>query len=326
MKKSKLAFLPLFCFCAACTVKVPKGVISKHRMEQILYDYHQAQGMSEANPSLSLEDLMRKVFEKHGVSEADFDSSMVWYSGHATYLSEMYKNLDERIQKASTQLGIEVANMALNTGQGENGNVATVWRSTNLILFGKEKQNIRSFTIEADSTFRKGDTYTLRFTNRFVVQDSQREGYALLVARYDNDSTTAITTRLGGDYDATLRLPPSGLTSEHCLKSLQVTFYFNYANTQKDMFRLWIISNPTLVCVRQEPLPEVKPDFSSVVSDSVQVDSGLEEAPILEERQPRLSPTELRNQQADGERTINVERHRKVLLPAKTSKAKPAQH
>lgn len=325
MKKGSLVLLPLVSLCAACTVKVPKGVISQHRMEEILYDYHQAQGMCEADLTLSSEEVMRKVFEKHGVSEADFDSSMIWYSGHATYLSEMYKQIDERLQKASTQLGMEVASAALNVGQGEGANASTIWRRTNVLLFGKEKQNIQSFTIEADSSFHPGDTYTLRFANRFVVQDSQREGYALLIARYDNDSTAASTTRLGGDYDATLRLPDLETDNAYRLKSLQVTFYFNYIQSQKDMFRLWIISNPTLVSLRRAPQPVAGPAAPRAV-DSLSVDSGQKQAPVPEERKPRLSPEEVRNTQAEGERTITVERQRKVLLPAPTQKAKPARH
>ena len=64
---------------AACTVGVPSNVIQPQKMENLLYDYHLMQSM--ANELTSSEQYKRKlyeqyVFDKHQVSEAQFDSSL----------------------------------------------------------------------------------------------------------------------------------------------------------------------------------------------------------------------------------------------------------
>ena len=74
--------------------KCLQNIIQPDRMENILYDYHLSISMGN---NLSYSDNYQKeayknyVFEKHHITEAEFDSSMVWYTRHTEELASLYK-------------------------------------------------------------------------------------------------------------------------------------------------------------------------------------------------------------------------------------------
>ena len=73
-----------------CAPSVPGKYIQPGEMEDILYDYHIAEAMANDYESRRDTLLMRvykaAVLKKHGYSEAEFDSSMVYYMRHADRL------------------------------------------------------------------------------------------------------------------------------------------------------------------------------------------------------------------------------------------------
>ena len=84
---------------ASCETKVPAGIISSSDMVDVLYDYHLAQAMAaQASDSSAYRYRVytQAVLQKYGLTQAEFDSSMVWYTRHADYLYDVYKQVDQR--------------------------------------------------------------------------------------------------------------------------------------------------------------------------------------------------------------------------------------
>ncbi len=302
---------------ASCSVEVPSDIISPGKMERILYDYHQAQGMAEeadGNVANTRYLLIQQVFKKHGVTEAEFDSSMVWYSAHSEYLVKMYKHIDARLEKASAELGFD-ASSDVYSNLSSYGDTAVVWRNTNVCLQNNVGQNLVGYKIHADSTFLLGDTYELRFRNRFVVQSGKSEGYALLIAHFSNDSLATVTTHIAGSYDASIKIPQSELTDTAALSYLQVVFYYPYESADSATFMLWMVNNPMLVRFhRPEHFDEDEYDEEN---DTLR-DAGRDTL-SNERNEERLTPQQFRESQ-EGEHTINVTRQRDVVMPAKTNR------
>ncbi len=300
----------------SCSVDVPSDIISPGKMERILYDYHQAQGMAEladGNAANNRYLLVQQVFKKHGVTEAEFDSSMVWYSGHSEYLVKMYKHIDARLEKESAELGLDVANDVF-ANLSSYGDTAVVWRNTNVCLQNNVGQNLVGYKIHADSTFLLGDTYELRFRNSFVVQDGQSEGYALLVAHFVNDSVASVTTRVAGSFDVSIKIPQSELTDTAALSYLQVMFYYPYEKVDSAKFHLWMVSSPMLIRFhRLEPLADQDMDEEA---DTL---SASQDTLSADRKDERLTPQQLRDSH-EGERTINVKKQRDVVMPANTTR------
>ena len=320
----RVSFLMCSLVFVACSVDVPSDVIPRSRMERILYDYHQAIAMAETSDQdveRMLYVLTQKVFEKYGVTEAEFDSSMVWYSGHADYLSKMYVHIDERMQAESSRLGLDTTD-DVYANLSETGDTAVIWRMTNLWLKNKKGENLLKYTLKPDTSFHQGDTYMLRFRNLFVTQDSRCEGYVMLVARFDNDSTASAVTRIGGNYDGNIQIHPSELTNKHKLRSLHLYFYCDYTDEPESPFRLWMLSSPTLIRFHHHE-KQVSEEISPS-DEQEQVDSVSLPLEIMNNRTERLSPEQMRDSH-EGEHTINVQKHRKVVLPANRRMIQPAQ-
>ena len=81
----------------SCKPTVPADYIQPSDMEDILYDYHVAQAMGREGQKNSLpydeNGYFQAVLRKYQVTEAEFDSSLVYYYSHAERLKKIYKNV-----------------------------------------------------------------------------------------------------------------------------------------------------------------------------------------------------------------------------------------
>ena len=70
-------------------------------MENVLYDFHIAKAMGEEVPysdSYKRVLYIESVYKKHGITQADFDSSMVWYARHPDALTKVYEKVNQRLK------------------------------------------------------------------------------------------------------------------------------------------------------------------------------------------------------------------------------------
>lgn len=322
MGKSKsLLFVFGLLLLVGCTVDLPSYVISERKMEKILYDYHLAQGMAEsqggdveANRYL----YVQKVFEKYHVTEAQFDTSMVWYSGHASHLQKMYEHIEARLERESNAAGLNIPEEDKFARFTAEGDTANIWSGKQMFfLHGNREQNLYTVVIPADSTFQRGDYFMFRCSNRFVVKDSEREGFVILQVKYDNDSTVSNTMMITSDYDVTVNIPSSKALLRHDIRSVSCTFYYAFDEGKEDAFRMWAISKPVLLRYHSKTIAT---DTLSVVPDSLSDDS----LPAVRHRnngEERLSPEEFRsNQRVD--KKINVVQKKRVVLPAQPQRVR----
>ena len=314
-------FLPLFLIFSfshflilSCTVDLPSHVISKGKMERILYDYHLAQGMAEAaggDVEANRYLYVQKVFEKHHVTEAEFDTSMVWYSGHAAHLEEMYTRIESRLERESNAAGLNLTEVDQYSRYTAEGDTANIWHGREMLfLHGNREENLLTVVIPADSTFRPGDTFMLHLTNRFIVQENQREGYVLMQVTYDNDSVASNTVLVNGDFDTKLQIGSDRALPKERIRSLSCTFYYAFDEGAEDKFRLWVISKPILL--RYHNMVAAT-DSTSLATDTLETDTMQ---PVRQSARPeRVSPEAFRESQ-EVDRKINVVQKRKVVLPA----------
>lgn len=163
-------------------------ILSSSKMEQILYDYHVAEAMSAESDvdSVKARSYLLSVFKKHGVTEAEFDSSMVYYLRHAYELNGIYENLSERINNEAQLQGVENTTIVSNDVNADTANIWTQERAR--IFFTHVPFNLMKFIYKADSTFKAGDHFSLQFKADFLYQDGARNGYAVMSMKLSNDS------------------------------------------------------------------------------------------------------------------------------------------
>lgn len=331
MKGKCICVLCLLCLlCVSCSVDLPSYVIPEGKMEDILYDYHIAQGIADAKG----EDVeanryiyVQKVFEKYDITEEEFDSSMVWYSGHASHLTQIYDRIGKRLERESQAAGLNIPDEDRYARFTTEGDTANIWSGRDIFfLHGNRGENIYTVSIPADSTYRRGDYFMLRFGNSFIAQERQQESFVLMQVRYANDSVVASTSMVGANSNVALNITKEMVTDTCDIKSIVCTFYYAFDESEDDKFRLWAVTKPVLL--RYHDLNDQQAEEDSLPKDSLKIDSLQTDTTTnftdSMSRSTRMSPDELRESQP-VERKINVVEKRRVKLPNQPQRVKPSR-
>lgn len=218
MRKDRLLILLVSgLFLLACKPKVPKQYIQPDDMEDILYDYYVAQSVN--NPQYN-EDYRLKyhhglVFKKYGVTEAEFDSSLVYYYNHIEDLYKIFEKVQSRLSEKALELGATTGEVERYTTHSLSGDTADIWTANrHQILFPEQPYNIYQFTLKADTACHKNDSYTLTFGSSFLVQSGSRNATAYLSVTYDNDSVISQSISVPMMGIANLNIPSCNLRAK----------------------------------------------------------------------------------------------------------------
>lgn len=188
---------------SACD-KAPDGIIKESKMEDLLVDLSKAEGLIDLrqadypNDSTKLA-LKQSIFEKHGITQADYDTSLVWYAHNIDVYQKVYKKVIDRLQSEQKALQGGIANRQLTAGTSNQGamhkiypargDTANVWQGNTLWMFTSGmRQGYVKFDFEADPEMAMGDQYTLSmkllgFNNSFSI---------LLAADYGDGSVSFV--------------------------------------------------------------------------------------------------------------------------------------
>lgn len=95
MKRPNLYILVIFSLLLCLTGCRPKGILHSWEMRKLLVDLHKTDALLQINGlyNASSEDkglYYAQVLEKHGVTQAEFDSSLVWYTAHPQLFDKIY--------------------------------------------------------------------------------------------------------------------------------------------------------------------------------------------------------------------------------------------
>ena len=186
-------FLLVICM-TACQVKRPEIVISDADMEDILYDYHIAKAMGE---NISYDENYKRVlyiesvFKKHGVTQAQFDSSMVWFARYPEVLTKIYEKVNVRLRAERDGINHLIAIRDNKPKESLPGDSIDVWVWQRIYqLTGMPLDNKVSFTIPTDTNFKDRDTlrWTVRFNFHNGVPDANYAPIMAMQILYENDS------------------------------------------------------------------------------------------------------------------------------------------
>ena len=295
MKRALPLVLLLLILFAACDDH-PQNVLSRGKMEDVLYDYHIMQGIVNDLPAEEREakgqDYMNAVFEKHGITEAQFDSSIVYYNRHTKDLHKIYSNLKERYTAVNEEIQLVNGNNDMMAIFSTGGDTTNLWNSAKLLtLRNKELLNKESFTIHADTSFCRRDQFILTLSPVFIKE--RREDYDInlhvgLSVLYASGKHIGATRVINNDGTQQLTLQTS---KDEDIKSITGFFYYK---GKKESRNLCLIDNISLIRMHEKEPEKVE------VADTVKIDSiATDTLPKPVER--RLTPEERRLQNQSGE-------------------------
>lgn len=228
MKKKGLCVWIALALLAGCGKKIPDDIIQPDAMESLLYDYHLASTMSASLPydeSYRKDAYMDYVFRKHQVTEAEFDSSMVWYTRHAEELATIYRNLQERLEKEEKQMKELVAKRDNQIDVSMSGDTVDVWQDRPLYwLSASPLTNKVTFDLKTDTTFKPRDAMELKADFRFIPSGAKSAKAVMALNFYfDNDSVQGLTRMVTRSGMQRLYLRPD---SAFAIQSVSGFIYF----------------------------------------------------------------------------------------------------
>lgn len=287
-----LLYLAVLLVLASCKPTVPSRYIQPDEMEDILYDFHLSQSMGQfEDASMKERDYHRllyfaAVLEKHGVTKAEFDSSMVYYFTRAEYLEKIYKNVSRRLEQTAVGLGATDGEISRDGILVENGDTTNIWKKNSTSMLMTYPPNNRlEFTIKGDSSFHKGDQFVFSFKSNFLYQSGSREAVACLTMKLDNDSVVSRVSHITVSGFSQLRMDGG---SNHVVKEINGYVYLGSGNEKSTTLKLMFITNLQLIRFHQK---EIKPQEGQPADSLVRVDSVTKKDTIIHFDSVRHKPT-----------------------------------
>lgn len=292
-----------------CGKQIPTDVIQPDRMENILYDYHLSISMSN---NLSYSDNYQKeayknyVFRKYSITEAEFDSSMVWYTRHTEELAAIYKRLGERFRKEKKQVQTLLAQRENKPATSQPGDTVNVWYDRTIYwLTDAPLTDKVTFEIPTDSNFKAKDAFLWSADYTFL-SDIGRKATVGFNIMFDNDSVVGRVQEVTRSGVQSLYIKPD---SAFAIKSVNGFIYY-----EDDSLRTpgLIVNNITLtryhepvdsvaVAAKDSVAAVVKAPADDVVTDkktdSVQVE-------IKKDVPVRMTPREMKENNAERPQRI----------------------
>lgn len=106
---ASLPLLIMLVLCLAACDRTPSGVMSISEMGDLIADMMLADAYidshnNEFNTDSSKQVLKQSVFKKHGITQQDYDSSLVWYAHNMEEYTKAYDQAITKLQKRSDKL------------------------------------------------------------------------------------------------------------------------------------------------------------------------------------------------------------------------------
>ena len=263
----------------SCKPGVPRKYSQPDKMEDILYDYHIADALAsdyELNhDTLQMRIYKHAILERYGCTEAEFDSSLIYYTRHTERLHKIYESLSNRLNNTAISLGASVTDMNRYGSLSSTGDTANIWNGDmSFVLMQHPAFNKYSFKLEADTTFHAGDMFRFNFDSQFIYQDGMRDAIVLLAMKLVNDSVITRTIHVSGTNHQTIEIADDQRVGIKEIKGFFIlNNHINRANENQTTLKLMIINHLTLVRMHT-PKPEITPqDVNTSQVDTLRNDT-----------------------------------------------------
>lgn len=286
----------LLAFClTACQVKRPKDVLPDAKMENVLYDYHIAKAMGEEvpyNESYKRQLYIESVFKKQGITQAIFDSSMVWYARNPETLTKIYEKVNLRLKAERDGINHLIAMRDNRPKESLPGDSIDVWAWQHIYqLTGMPLNNKITFTLPSDSNFHDRDTlrWSVRFRFHNGVPDSAYAPTMAMQILYENDSIISSMQKVKKTGIETISLSGDSIGK---IKEVRGFIYYPLQKVSKSLLtdRISLMryhATDTLLNVKKDSIAEPQIKKDTVAATPAEVKKPDDEKTLRQEVRPR---------------------------------------
>lgn len=210
MKRCPFFILLLLVLSLLACDKTPDGVISERKMKNLLKDIYKAEALVE-NRAASFDSdsqklvLKQSIFKKYGITQTDYDSSLVWYAKNIDVFNDVYKDVIKELHDESVNFNKKVtktapqpqqSGRALKQYHAAKGDSADLWTQPRMWMVTRAMNgNYLTFDYLPDKEMKPGDRYTLTMKLYTGGGDVQ----LVLAADYTDGAKTFVTRKLSHD-------------------------------------------------------------------------------------------------------------------------------
>ncbi|MFA6832349.1 MAG: DUF4296 domain-containing protein [Bacteroidaceae bacterium] len=315
-----LLFAAILVAVSSCAVRAPKGILSTQEMEDFLVDYHKAKAIGITSPDQTATDkdkYIAFVYDKHGITEAQFDSSVSWYSQHIETYSDIYQRVNKRTQAEKDALNTLISLRTHEQLPVTAGDSVDLWYlQRNVLMSGLVTENRLQFDIRADRAFEDKDSIYYKAFFRPLSADSIA-AYMTLQLTYAKGSTskTVCADSLGW-YAIKLQ--------NDTLGGIKYVKGFIYLDARDIYYPQLLVDSIQLIRLHQskEQAMQIADSMAVVIKEQAVSDKekfklsiGDAEPVLKKEPTRRLSPKELRSKEFNkGEEPQQVKKADNIKL------------
>lgn len=157
-----VAVLALWGGLTACS-KVPDGVLSERKMQEVLVDMSLAEALIGSDYKSYMElpkknAVYRSIFEKHGITQAEYDSSLIWYGKNLDIYMRVQDKALAELNKQKKALG----NIQPDATPSSRKDSVNIWNRFDYLTFSPQSSyNGVYFDFVPDGGYPAGSSFVL---------------------------------------------------------------------------------------------------------------------------------------------------------------------
>ena len=286
-------------------------------MEDVLVDYHLAQAMADEMPGDRNENrvlMVQNALRKHHVTQAELDSSLVYWCENSEKFKDVYLRVYQRLSDMADVMGVEQQQTANQYAQLKSeGDTANIWNlKQTAILLPNRQDNLYTFTMDADTSYYKGDSFLWAFSSQYLSMNGGGNAYALLRIEYENDSVAGQQQFVGGG-QVVVDLPCPENRRNTPIRRVTGSIYMPV------MGGFCVLALKDFALVRYHNVEKKIVPVDSTVLENQMGYKGKSNAPSSAPKADsvRLNPHQIRGSEAEHH-TINIVRDQKVVPGRRT--------
>ena len=184
------ALLSGCCLAATSCSKTPDGVLKEKKMQYVQRDMVMAEGMISQNPSEydtqeKKEALYKSVFKKHNTTEAEYDSSLMWYGKNLDIYMKVIDRISDDLKAIDKQVQEELKIVPQGPTRTDS---VDIWnKRTNLKFIARDGGNRYAFQIKPTSQYPSGSSFV--FAAKVYGVSPKMNEYPILKISADQTDT-----------------------------------------------------------------------------------------------------------------------------------------
>lgn len=186
---------------ASCNNR-PAGILNNNDMTNILFEMHKLDGSLDTkrlsySGNNDKNNYYKSILKKYNITQAEFDSSLIWYTKNPKKFEKIYVSVYDQITKL--QEDVESGKYhpidSIELLKIKN----SLWNRPQKIAYTKDStRNKLNFEIK-NSSFQFGDVYILKFLQQIAPEDSCSNQHILLKINYYNGKIDSIYQKTYND-------------------------------------------------------------------------------------------------------------------------------